>query len=198
MKFALWLAALWCSVAAMAAPGDWKEGVHYKIADPMGKSSEPTVVEVFSYGCPVCFRLDPMLEGWKAEKPAAIKFLRIPHYGVHDENGWLIKLFYAAEALGVQAAMHKPLFDLLHVEHRHINNEAEAVAFLSRFGKPEKIVRETLNGFYVESKVAAAKAFVHKFRVNSVPAFVINEKYYTDGALAKNDLLKVLSELPLK
>ncbi|NQD36614.1 thiol:disulfide interchange protein DsbA/DsbL [Permianibacter sp. IMCC34836] len=201
MKFLAVVAAALFSVAAVAAPGDWKEGVHYKIAEPMGKTAEPTVVEVFSYGCPVCYGLDERIEAWKKTKPANVKFLRIPHYGIHDEGSWLIKMFYTAEALGISEQMHKPLFDLIHKDnggHSPIRNENDAVAFLVKFGKPEAVVRETIKGFYVNTKVNVAKAFVQKFRVNSVPAFVINEKYYTDGTLAKADLFNVLSELPLK
>lgn len=198
MKWWAMLAAALLSVTTVATANEWKEGVHYKIADPMGKTAEPTVVEVFSYGCPVCYKLDEPLANWEKTKPANIKFLRIPHFGVHDESGWLIKIFYAAEALGISAQMHTPLFELLHKERAHIRNESDAVGFLSKFGKPEKVVKETLNGFYVDSKVRIAKAFVMKYRVTSVPAFVINEKYYTDGSMTRENLFKVLSELPLK
>ena len=198
MKVWAMLAASLLSVSAWAAPGDWKEGVHYKIADPMGKTAEPVVVEVLSYGCPVCYKLDEPLANWEKTKPANIKFQRIPHFGIHDDGGGLIKIFYAAEALGIAAEIHTPLFELLHKEHGHIRNESDAISFLSKFGKPEKVIKETLGGFYVDSKVRIAKAFVMKYRVNSVPAFVINEKYYTDGAMTRGDLFKVLSELPLK
>ncbi len=200
---AKWAATLVATVmlAVPAVAGDWKEGVHYKVADPMGKTAEPTVVEVFSYGCPACFGLEARMADWLKTKPANIKFVRIPHYGVHDEGGWLIKLFYTAEALGIGEQMHKPLFDLIHLKsagHSPIHNETDAVKFLQQFGKPEAQIREAMNGFYVDTKVRAAKAFVQRFRVNGVPSFVINEKYFTDGPMAKTDVFSILSELPLK
>ncbi len=198
---AIVLAAMVLALPAAAAPADWKEGVHYKIVDPMGKTAEPTVVEVFSYGCPVCFSVETPLAEWQKNKPAGIRFVRVPHYGVHDEGGWLIRLFYTAEALGIAEPMHRPLFELIHLKsagHSPIHNETDAVKFLLLFGKSEPQIRAALHGADVEANIAAAKAFVQRFRVNSVPSFVINEKYFTSGQLARNDLFTVLSELPLK
>lgn len=200
---ARWAAVLVATLmwAVPATAGDWKEGVHYKVADPMGKTAEPTVVEVFSYGCPACFGLEAQMAAWLKTKPANIKFVRVPHYGVHDEGGWLIKMFYTAEALGFSEQMHTPLFEWIHLKnagHSPIHNENDAVAFLLQFGKPEALIRETMKGFYVDTKVQAAKAYVQKFRVNGVPSFVINDKYFTSGSMARTDVFSILSELPLK
>ena len=37
----------------------------YKLVDPAGMSEEPEVIEFFSYTCPVCYRLEQPLTGWK-------------------------------------------------------------------------------------------------------------------------------------
>lgn len=197
MKFLNALLAIVFSFNVMAASSNWQEGVQYKTVDPAGKTSEPTVVEVFSYGCPVCFGREPEIANWLKSKPANIKFIRIPHYGVHDDNGLLIKIFYTAEALGISEQIHKPLFDLIHVKHEHILNENDAVKFLVSFGKSDAVVRETMSGFFVDTKIRAAKAFVQKYHMDSVPAFIINNKYNTDGQMAGENLFKILSELPL-
>lgn len=197
MKWWSWLLVAWLAFNVNAAD-QWVEGKHFKIANPAGKSAEPTVVEVFSYGCPVCFKMDANINDWLKTKPANIKFLRIPHYGVHDDGGWLIKIFYTAEALGIAEQVHTPLFTLLHVQNKHINNENEAVNFLLQFGKTEKVVREAMNGFAVDTKVRLAQSFVQKFRINGVPAFIINEKYFTDGAMGRENLFGVLQDLALR
>jgi thiol:disulfide interchange protein DsbA len=196
MKLWSWLLALFLSLTVNA--GNWEEGKHFKIANPAGKSAEPTVVEVFSYGCPVCYRMEAAVAEWLKTKPSNIKFVRIPHYGVHDDGGWLIKMFYTAEALGIVEKMHAPLFEHLHTQHRHINNENEAVSFLLQFGHSEKVVREAMNGFAVDTKVRLAQSFVQKFRLSSVPAFVINDKYYTDGQLGREKLFEILNDLALR
>ncbi len=195
---------LWSFVVAalfalnVHAAGNWEEGKHFKIANPAGKSAEPTVVEVFSYGCPVCFRMEANIGEWKKVKPNNIKFIRIPHYGVHDEGEWLIKMFYAAEVLGLADKIHTPLFEALHVQKKHIHNENEAVAFLVQFGHSDKVVREALNGFAVMEKVRVAKEFVHKFRISSVPTFIVNDKFMTDGAMGRENLFNVINDLALR
>jgi thiol:disulfide interchange protein DsbA len=182
-------------VFSAQAADNWEEGKHFKIANPAGKTAEPTIVEVFSYGCPVCFKMDANISDWLKTKPANIKFLRIPHYGVHDDGGWLIKTFYTAEALGIAEQVHTPLFTLLHVQNKHLNNENDAVSFLLQFGKTDKIVREAMNGFAVDTKVRLAQAFVQKYRISGVPAFIVNEKYFTDGAMGRENLFNVLTDL---
>jgi len=189
--------ALCLSLAAQAS-GNWEEGKHYKIANPAGKASEPTVVEVFSYGCPVCFKMEANIGEWLKTKPGHIKFTRIPHYGVHDDGGWLIKIFYTAEALGIAEQIHRPLFELLHVQNKHINNENDAVAFLLQFGKSDKLVREAMNGFAVDTKVRLAQSYVQKFRISGVPAFIVNDKYFTDGQLGRENLFNILTDLATK
>ena len=58
------------------------EGVDYQRIDPIVKTSDPgkvVVTEVFWYGCPHCFRFEPIIEKWAESLPASVvKYFPIP------------------------------------------------------------------------------------------------------------------------
>lgn len=176
------------------------EGSHYKVVNPVGKTTEPVVVEVFSYGCSHCYQFEGFVHDWQSTKPKNIKFERIPAVGMQPAWDIYAKAYYTAEALGVLEQMNAPLYARIHVDRKPIRDDEELVAFLKGFGKDEKLIRDTMNGFFVDTKMRAAKEYMKKYRIPGTPAFVINEKYMTDGSMAKGfDTLKqILNELPLK
>ena len=63
--------------AGQLPAGKWVAGVNYRPIVP----AQPTdaapgkveVVEVFWYGCPHCYALDPYIESWRKTKPAYIE-----------------------------------------------------------------------------------------------------------------------------
>ena len=53
------------------------EGVDYKVISPAVKTSDSSkvvVTEVFWYGCPHCFRLEPYIEHWAKTIPDGVIF----------------------------------------------------------------------------------------------------------------------------
>src|SRR5512144_2380420 len=96
------LAIAFVAVAGSAGAQGVTEGTNYvRLKNPMpvetGKNIE--VIEFFSYGCPHCGELEPVLQGWLKTKPADVSFRRIP---VMFQPKWesLAKGYYALDALG--------------------------------------------------------------------------------------------------
>ncbi|MCK4587775.1 MAG: hypothetical protein KAU29_10545, partial [Gammaproteobacteria bacterium] len=59
----------------------YNAGEHYEVispAQPTSSKDKIEVVEMFWYGCPHCFRLEPFVERWLKRKPANVKFVRMP------------------------------------------------------------------------------------------------------------------------
>lgn len=59
----------------------YAEGTHYKVLDNPGNVDEPGQVEVrefFSYICPHCFSLEPVIEDWLEDKPEHVNYVRSP------------------------------------------------------------------------------------------------------------------------
>lgn len=189
------------TVAAPAALPALKEGEHYRVINPGAKVDQPEVVEFFSYTCPHCRAMEGFLTGWKQQKPASLSFRRMHVYGMFGAQGDLLaRAFYTAEVLGITEKMHQPLFDRVHLEHNPPKDDQAVAAFLSQFGVKEATVLSTMHSFPVNTKIEQAQAAMQKYRLRSVPSFILNDKYLTDGGMAKNgDMLnKILNELPLR
>ncbi|NQD36058.1 thiol:disulfide interchange protein DsbA/DsbL [Permianibacter sp. IMCC34836] len=173
----------------------------YKLINPAGGTEQPEVVEFFSFTCPHCRAMEGFLADWLPKKPANVQFRRMHVVGMFGEQGDLLaKAFYTAEVLGIEAKIHQPFFDLIHLERKMPKNEQEVAAYFANFGVSADTVLSTMNSFPVSMKMGQAKQAVAKYKLTGVPGFIINDKYFTDGSTAKSAeaLDKVLTELPLR
>ena len=97
----------------------YAEGTHYKVLDNSGNVDEPGKVEVrefFSYICPHCFSLEPMVESWLEDKPENVNYVRSPGTFLRNAER-LARAYYVADILGKVDECHKPRFDAIN-KHR--------------------------------------------------------------------------------
>ena len=103
-------------MVATACAEPYKEGEQYKaLAQPQATASADKieVVELFWYGCPHCYRLEPVIGNWLKNKPDDVEFVRMPAI-VGPPWELLAKAYYTAVFLGVMDTMHYALFDAIH------------------------------------------------------------------------------------
>lgn len=189
------------TVAALAAHAEptFKLGEQYeKITPPQPTQSadKVEVVEVFWYGCGHCNDFEPYLEKWLEQKPEYVSFRRLP--GIFSKT-WIphARAYFAEEILGVTDRIHKAFFDAVHVERRHLDDEASLAEFFAEYGVSEEEFRNAFNSFTVDSKVRQAIKASHDYGISGVPSIIVNGKYRTSARLAGNfeDLLKVVDFL---
>jgi thiol:disulfide interchange protein DsbA len=164
-------------VSAAAIAAEWKEGTDYKIVNPAGKTNQPTVVEVFSYGCPHCYQEDPEIEKWLKTKPANIKFERIAAHKFNAAWDVYAKMYYTAQALGIGDKTHSEIFARIHVQSKHSWTEDDVIKFFKGFGKGDKEIKAAMNGFYVDGALRKSETVLKKYRISGVPTMLINDKY---------------------
>ena len=78
MKFKLLMAVLLSALLSSIAMAGIDEGIEYKLvtpAQPTITKNKIEVVELFWYGCPHCYYLEPDLEKWLKTKPENVVFL---------------------------------------------------------------------------------------------------------------------------
>ena len=177
----------------------YKEGTHYKIAKPAGKVAQPEVTEFFSYGCPHCFDVEPAVHAWHSAA-SKVKLNRIAVVGFRPEWDLLAKAYYTAEVLGITEKMHLAMFERVHKERKLLANEQELAQFLSGFGVTEQQVMGTVNSFAVNNLMNSASQKQSEFRISGVPAFIVNDKYFTDVTMmgGNNGVAPVLNYLSSK
>jgi thiol:disulfide interchange protein DsbA len=172
-------------------PTLWQPGVNYTVIVPAQPTSVPAgqveVLEFFWYACPHCYDLDPQVEAWRKSKPAYISFSRVPVTWSEGHRA-LARLFYTLKSLGKLDQLHDAVFKEIHVNGNPLvaanGDEAETeriqTAFAKKQGIPEDEFKKAYHSFPVDTDVQKADALVQRYRIDGVPAFVINGKFVAD------------------
>ena len=178
---ALAFAALLLAVPARAL----EEGVEYvrlPVAQPTETGDKVEVLEVFWYGCPHCWHLEPTLNSWVATMPESAAFRRMPATGARwDPHA---RAYFAAEAMGKLDVFHEALFKAMQVDKRRIYSENDLVKFAEEVGIDPKEFRAAYESFAVETKLAKAKEMQSRYGIDGVPAVIVNGKYRTGPSQA--------------
>jgi thiol:disulfide interchange protein DsbA len=196
-----WLAVLLIPafMATTALAADYTEGKQYKaLANPQATANADKieVLELFWYGCPHCYRLEPYMAQWLASKPDDVEFVRMPAI-IGPPWELLAKAFYTAEFLGVTDKVHPALFDAIHKDRKKLTSEAAVQAVFVEQGVSEEDFKNTFNSFAVVMKVNNAKLMTRRYAITGVPTLIINGKYSTSGSLAgsNENTIKVMDYL---
>jgi len=169
------------------AMADYVEGTDYeRLAAPVATvdPDKVEVVELFWYGCPHCYRLEPDLKQWLKNKPANVVFVRVPAV-FRPIWGFHAKVYYTAEVLGVVDQIHEPMFEAMQVQRRKMASVDEVKALFAKYGVSSEKFDNAFNSFAVDAKVRRATDLTQRYGIEGVPALVINGKYVTDGVMAK-------------
>lgn len=177
------------------------EGIDYVLIKPAQATEtgdQVEVLEVFWYGCPHCWHLEPLMQQWVATKPAGVAFRRMPATGPRWEPH--ARAYYAAESLGKLEVFHDALFKAMQVQNRNIMTEKDLVKFAAEIGFDPEEFRAAYNSFYVEARVRKADEMGRRYGIDGVPALIINGKYRTSPSQvgSQDRVVEVLNDLVAK
>lgn len=162
-------------------------GKDYRVLSPAQPTSSGTgvveVAEFFMYGSPHCYTLEPFLEAWLERKPSGVSFIRIPAQ-FNSAAKFYAKTFYAAQGLGVSEKMHLPIFEAIHNNRIPPGSEAAIKAVFVANGVDGDAFAQSVKSFEVDSGSRRAATLARRYKIQSVPTFVINGKYTTSVAMA--------------
>lgn len=201
MRFVKTLSAfLLAAGLSLAAHANPQAGKEYKVlspAVPVETGAKVELLEIFWYGCPHCFDLEPVIHPYAQKLPKDVQFRRMP--GIFRDS-WVpgAKAFYALEGLGKLEQAHGDLFNEIHLKNLRPDDEKGLAAFLVKAaGIDAKAFNDAYNSFAMQSKVARAKSLTRAYGIDGVPALVVDGKYVTSVYMAGNhaNLLKVLDFL---
>jgi thiol:disulfide interchange protein DsbA len=186
-------------VSMTACADAYTQGQDYiELSNPQPTSSgdKIEVVELFWYGCPHCYHLDPFLEDWVASKPDDVEFVRMPAI-LGKRWGLLAKGYYTAELLGVVDKIHPALFEAIHEDKKKINDEAALQDFFVAHGVSAEDFKNTFNSFAVNVKANNARQMTRRYAITGVPTIIVNGKYSTSPGLARSNegVIKVMNYL---
>ena len=190
------------------APRSWKytEGKHYTRLVPtqptVGGSDKVEVTEFFMYSCPHCYDLEPIINKWAENKPANSRLVRLP--AVWNALAVLHgRMFLTAEVLARNGiikdanAFHMAVFQDYHQRGNRLASEASIKNFFARFDVSSEDFDQTWNSFEVDQKLRVANDVMRRYKIDGVPAIVVNGKYRTGAGPAGGypQLLELIDEL---
>lgn len=181
------------------------EGTDYQAISPAVKTSQPdkiVVTEIFWYGCPHCYDLEPYINTWLENKDPNVRFVRIPAtwnalVRLHAQ------LYYTEEVLIRNGVIKEPLefreaiFQEYHRRGNRMTSQAAIQKVFARFGVSEDEFNRTWGSFEVNQKLRVAEDLARRYSISSVPAIVVNGKYRAGAAEVGGHpkLMELLDEL---
>jgi thiol:disulfide interchange protein DsbA len=180
---------------ASAAP---TQGTEYTLLSPpqtQTTSGKVEVIEFFSYGCPHCFHLQPLLKQWeKSELPANAVLVRVPVSFGRREWGQLVRAYYTLEATGDLQRLDDKLFDAIHQQQQALFDLESLTAWAAQNGIEANKFRSTFNSPEVTAKAVRAEQLSRDYKINGVPTLTVAGKY---KAIGKDypDMLRITREL---
>ncbi len=180
--------ALGAAFAAGAGAQALTEGTNFariKNPQPVESGKNIEVLEFFSYGCPHCGELEPVLQNWLKTKPADVTFRRIP---VMFQPRWenLAKIYYTLEAMGDEAKLAPDIFAAIHGKGIQLWNEKDFLDWAASKGLDRKKVEDMFKSFAISGKMARAKQLAGAYGIQSVPTIIVDGKFTTGSERLPN------------
>ena len=177
------LAVLAWFAATAAWPADLVEGKDYarlKNSQSTETGKKIEVIEFFSYGCPHCSDLEPILQAWMRTLPPDVQFRRVP---VMFQQRWeaLARVYYTLEAMGEEPRLSPEVFKAIHVDGLPLHDDKAFFDWAASHGLDRARVAEVYNSFGVSSKFNRAKALAQTYNIQSVPTMIVDGKFVTSS-----------------
>ncbi len=178
IHFLALLAAFAMGVAGAAEVVEGKDYVRLKNAQPVETGKKIEVIEFFSYGCPHCNDLEPILDAWIGKLPPDVQFRRVP---VVFQQRWeaLARIYYTLDAMGDEARLSPEVFKAIHGSGLPLYQDKAFFDWAAAHGLDRAKVAEVYSSFAVNSKFNRAKVLAQAYNIQSVPTMVIDGKYVT-------------------
>ena len=174
------LATLWTAAAQVQAqPVEGKEFTRLQTPAPVSTpAGKVEAMEFFGYWCPHCHAFEPSLDAWVRKLPADVVFRRIPvSFGPPHEP--YQKLYYALEALGQLDAMHRKVFNAIHLQKLRLEKDADLQTLSKDNGLDFAKLKDTMNSFSVATKCNQAKQLANTYKLEGVPTLAVQGRFIT-------------------
>ena len=180
------------------ADESFEEGIDFELMNDspslyvLKKAEKINVVEAFWYGCPHCYVFEDHISKWKEKDAADVKFINMP---VVFNKPWLLhaRAFYTMKELENSEELHKNFFISYHEQGRTFPTLESILNFLDSQGVDKDKAKKIMSSENVSKKVQEANYKLESYKIDSVPAIIINDKYKISGRMAKtyNRMIKI-------
>ncbi|GAA5190333.1 thiol:disulfide interchange protein DsbA/DsbL [Ferrimonas gelatinilytica] len=182
------------SAATEQMQASFVEGKHYRVVDPQGVSDGPLVTEFFSLYCGACYNMEsrflPMIVPALEAQGVTFEQKHVNFSG--DQTGEdVVRGFAILEQIGQgeqKAALKERLFEILGGKHHNhgapdddhgndIQNLADLRALFVEAGFEGEAFDQAAKSESVTAAVKAWSVEQQQYQVQSVPSFIVNNRY---------------------
>ncbi len=154
------------------------------------------VTSVFSYTCPYCYQLEPLVQTWSTQQKDDVEVVYLPA-AFNKQWEHLARAHYIMDALNITEQAHMPMFNAIHQENANLASQRALENFFERYGVESAKTNQLYTSFGVESRLRQDISRLKAYRITGVPALVIDGRYVIDGnsAGSLSNMLKVADQL---
>ena len=184
--FAFFLTLILLPLSVQAT--EFKEGTHYQVVK-QAATAKPEVMEFFSFYCPHCFTMEPLITMVKDKLPKSVEVKKNHVDFLGKEMGpVLTRAYAAAEMLQVEDKVSEIIFDQIHTQHKAINGERDILNIFEKAGVSKEEAKAALASFPVSGLASQMKRNTEVFQIRGVPTVIVNGKYKVNtGSVKSND-----------
>ena len=166
------------------------------VEQPVRTGDQIEVLEIFWYGCPHCYALEPYLKKWLKNKPEFVEFVQLPAV-LNRSWEFDARVFYTFVALGLIDELHEAYFDAIHKDRKRMKNVEQVASWAQEQGVDPQLIMDTFNSFGVDSMLANATQMSGRYEADGVPTIIIDGKYRTTVSLAggHNEIIDLINYL---
>ena len=199
MKNLLSALSLFLAFTLPSAAQEFKEDVNFfplLVEQPVRTGDRIEVLEIFWYGCPHCYALEPYLKKWLKNKPEFVEFVQLPAV-LNRSWAFDARVFYTFVALGLIDELHEAYFDAIHKDRRRMKKVEQVASWAQEQGVDPQLILDTFNSFGVDSMLANATQMSGRYEADGVPTIIIDGKYRTTVSLAggHNEIIDLINYL---
>ena len=193
----------WLQIAALAptsllvpAAHAQVAGTHYNaLAVPMapaGKGIE--VIEFFSFACPHCLQMEPLIQNWRGQLPKDVEFRRVPVSFGRPDWAALARMYLTLASMGLADKLTMPIFNAVHAERVNLADDKTRADWLAKQGVDLKKYNDAGRSPALAAAVKRAEQQTEDYKVASVPSLYVDGRYEVqgtsyEGLLANTDLV---------
>ncbi len=164
---------------------------------PENEAGKIEVLEFFSYGCPHCGDINPLVEEWKTDLPSDVRFERVPV--TFGRAAWetLARLYFTLDFAEALNRLDQKVFDAVTKERVNLYTEKKVLDWVAEHEVDRETFAKLFNSFAVEAALARANTLAARFEVSAVPMIIVDGRYVvlSEGAKTKADLLNIADAL---
>lgn len=168
------------------------EGVHYHLISESFPTKGPELRAFFSYGCPHCYLMHPVLKTLDTKHGIPVRMHHVPMLKVFPQamqQSWSAGLFFA-KTIGVEDAYHDALFDAIHVQKKQVTKDFIVDFFAAAqdgAGKESHTLSADPAALHAENELS--RELLEHGDIKGVPSLIVNGRYRIDTSALSNSEL---------